>query len=80
LKRYTFLLLLVILIRFIALILNSILYFMRYLQNQSVGPVTLDKGGNVAIKVQAKPGARCNNVTGTENIPIIFVVPLRLHI
>ncbi|KAH0949573.1 hypothetical protein HN011_002658 [Eciton burchellii] len=31
--------------------------------NQSVGPVTLDKGGNVAIKVQAKPGARCNNVT-----------------
>jgi len=53
---------------------------MRYLQNQSVGPVTLDKGGNVAIKVQAKPGARCNNVTGTENIPIIFVVPLRLHI
>ncbi|XP_011875365.1 PREDICTED: UPF0235 protein C15orf40 homolog [Vollenhovia emeryi] len=29
----------------------------------STGPVVLDKDGNVAIKIQAKPGAKCNNVT-----------------
>jgi len=40
------------------------------LQNQSAGPVTLDKDGNVAIKIQAKPGAKCNNVTGTQNISL----------
>ena len=28
------------------------------------GPITLDKNGNVAIKIQAKPGAKHNNVTG----------------
>ncbi|KAL6427556.1 hypothetical protein ACFW04_008800 [Cataglyphis niger] len=31
--------------------------------NQSTGPVVLNKDGNVAIKIQAKPGAKCNNVT-----------------
>ncbi|XP_020286181.1 UPF0235 protein C15orf40 homolog [Pseudomyrmex gracilis] len=31
--------------------------------NQSAGPVVLDKNGNVAIKIQAKPGAKCNNIT-----------------
>ncbi|XP_066585618.1 UPF0235 protein C15orf40 homolog isoform X1 [Prorops nasuta] len=31
--------------------------------NQSNGPVTLDKDGNVSIKVQAKPGAKQNNIT-----------------
>ncbi|XP_011162836.2 UPF0235 protein C15orf40 homolog [Solenopsis invicta] len=29
----------------------------------STGPVILDKDGNVAIKIQAKPGAKCNNIT-----------------
>lgn len=29
----------------------------------STGPVVLDKDGNVAIKIQAKPGAKCNNIT-----------------
>ncbi|KAG7198670.1 hypothetical protein KM043_006025 [Ampulex compressa] len=28
-----------------------------------VGPVSLDKDGNVAIKIQAKPGAKHNNIT-----------------
>lgn len=31
--------------------------------SQSTGPVVLDKDGNVTIKIQAKPGAKCNNVT-----------------
>ncbi|GAB1864284.1 UPF0235 protein C15orf40-like protein [Camponotus japonicus] len=31
--------------------------------NQSTGPVVLDKDGNVVIKIQAKPGAKCNNIT-----------------
>lgn len=31
--------------------------------NQSTGPVILNKDGNVMIKIQAKPGAKCNNVT-----------------
>lgn len=35
-------------------------------QSQSTGPVVLDKDGNVTIKIQAKPGAKCNNVTGKE--------------
>ncbi|XP_024884883.1 UPF0235 protein C15orf40 homolog [Temnothorax curvispinosus] len=29
----------------------------------STGPVVLNKDGNVSIKIQAKPGAKCNNVT-----------------
>lgn len=31
-----------------------------------MGPVALDKDGNVAIKIQAKPGAKCNNITGNK--------------
>ncbi|XP_072752973.1 UPF0235 protein C15orf40 homolog [Anoplolepis gracilipes] len=31
--------------------------------HQSTGPVVLNKDGNVTIKIQAKPGAKCNNVT-----------------
>lgn len=31
--------------------------------NQSTGPVILNKDGNVVIKIQAKPGAKCNNIT-----------------
>ncbi|XP_066585625.1 UPF0235 protein C15orf40 homolog isoform X2 [Prorops nasuta] len=31
--------------------------------SESNGPVTLDKDGNVSIKVQAKPGAKQNNIT-----------------
>ncbi|XP_011697377.1 PREDICTED: UPF0235 protein C15orf40 homolog isoform X1 [Wasmannia auropunctata] len=31
--------------------------------DSSTGPVILDKDGNVAIKIQAKPGAKCNNIT-----------------
>ncbi|XP_012538668.1 UPF0235 protein C15orf40 homolog [Monomorium pharaonis] len=33
----------------------------------STGPVVLNKDGNVAIKIQAKPGAKCNNVTGISD-------------
>ncbi|XP_033212566.1 UPF0235 protein C15orf40 homolog isoform X2 [Belonocnema kinseyi] len=35
-------------------------------QNDTIteGPITLDKSGNVSIKIQAKPGAKHNNVTG----------------
>ncbi|XP_033212565.1 UPF0235 protein C15orf40 homolog isoform X1 [Belonocnema kinseyi] len=34
-------------------------------QNDTIteGPITLDKSGNVSIKIQAKPGAKHNNVT-----------------
>lgn len=29
----------------------------------STGPVVLNKAGNVTIKIQAKPGAKCNSIT-----------------
>ncbi|XP_011146599.1 UPF0235 protein C15orf40 homolog [Harpegnathos saltator] len=36
--------------------------------NQSTGnPVLYDKDGNVTIKIQAKPGAKCNNITDITN-------------
>ncbi|XP_078052997.1 UPF0235 protein C15orf40 homolog [Augochlora pura] len=34
---------------------------------QSMGPVNLDKDGNVTIKIQAKPGAKHNNITDISN-------------
>lgn len=37
-----------------------------FAQDPSTGPVVLDKDGNVAIKIQAKPGAKCNNITGNK--------------
>ncbi|KAK1135673.1 hypothetical protein K0M31_000259 [Melipona bicolor] len=30
---------------------------------ESKGPISLDKSGNVTIKIQAKPGAKHNNIT-----------------
>lgn len=48
----------------ISIVFVALYLLTRYLQNQSTGPVTLGKDGNVAIKIQAKPGAKCNNVTG----------------
>ncbi|XP_050582246.1 UPF0235 protein C15orf40 homolog [Bombus affinis] len=30
---------------------------------ESKGPISLDKNGNVTIKIQAKPGAKHNNIT-----------------
>jgi len=43
----------------------------------STGPVILNKDGNVAIKIQAKPGAKCNNVTdiSDEAIGIAISAP-----
>jgi len=41
------------------------------LQDPSTGPVVLNKDGNVAIKIQAKPGAKCNNVTGNTKYRLI---------
>ncbi|XP_032686798.1 UPF0235 protein C15orf40 homolog [Odontomachus brunneus] len=35
--------------------------------NQSTGPVAYNKEGNIAIKIQAKPGAKCNNITDISN-------------
>lgn len=29
-----------------------------------VGPISLDKSGNIIIKINAKPGAKNNNITG----------------
>lgn len=45
--------------------------------NQSTGPVTLNKDGNVIIKIQAKPGAKCNNVTdiSDETVGIAISAP-----
>ncbi|XP_033334426.1 UPF0235 protein C15orf40 homolog isoform X1 [Megalopta genalis] len=34
---------------------------------ESKGPVSLDKDGNVTIKIQAKPGAKHNNITDISN-------------
>lgn len=28
------------------------------------GPITVDKSGGIAIKINAKPGAKNNNITG----------------
>lgn len=28
------------------------------------GPITLDKSGSIVIKINAKPGAKNNNITG----------------
>ncbi|KAG5330354.1 CO040 protein, partial [Acromyrmex charruanus] len=43
----------------------------------STGSVVLNKDGNVAIKIQAKPGAKCNNVTdiSDEAIGIAISAP-----
>lgn len=45
--------------------------------DSSTGPVVLNKDGNVAIKIQAKPGAKCNNVTdiSDEAIGIAISAP-----
>jgi len=51
------------------------------LQDPSTGPVVLNKDGNVAIKIQAKPGAKCNNVTGNTKyhlINFLFIIKKRL--
>lgn len=47
------------------------------LQDPSTGPVVLNKDGNVAIKIQAKPGAKCNNITGNKkycSINFLFII------
>ncbi|XP_070164676.1 UPF0235 protein C15orf40 homolog [Polyergus mexicanus] len=45
--------------------------------HRSTGPVILNKDGNVTIKIQAKPGAKCNNVTdiSDEAIGIAISAP-----
>lgn len=31
------------------------------------GPITTDKSGGIAIKINAKPGAKNNNITGLND-------------
>lgn len=35
------------------------------LETIQTGPITVDKSGSVVIKINAKPGAKNNNITGT---------------
>lgn len=32
--------------------------------SQTPGPITIDKSGSIVIKINAKPGAKNNNITG----------------
>lgn len=32
------------------------------------GPITIDKSGGIVIKINAKPGAKFNNITGNYKI------------
>lgn len=34
------------------------------LETVQIGPITVDKSGDVVIKINAKPGAKNNNITG----------------
>lgn len=34
------------------------------LENIQAGPITIDKSGGINIKINAKPGAKNNNITG----------------
>lgn len=34
------------------------------LETIQAGPITVDKSGGIAIKINAKPGAKNNNITG----------------
>jgi len=38
------------------------------LETVQTGPITVDKSGDVVIKINAKPGAKNNNITGTSCI------------
>nr|XP_046491408.1 UPF0235 protein C15orf40 homolog isoform X1 [Neodiprion pinetum] len=51
--------------------------FLRVLQPRLTCPVTLDKSGNVLIKIQAKPGAKHNNVTdiSEESVGVAISAP-----
>lgn len=33
-----------------------------------IGPITVDKSGGIVVKINAKPGAKNNNITGTSII------------
>ncbi|EZA62610.1 hypothetical protein X777_10241, partial [Ooceraea biroi] len=44
------------------------------LQTQSMESVALDKNGHVAIKIQAKPGAKCNNITDISNEAVSIAI------
>lgn len=35
------------------------------LETIQTGPITVDKSGSIVIKINAKPGAKNNNITGT---------------
>ncbi|RLU21907.1 hypothetical protein DMN91_006285 [Ooceraea biroi] len=41
---------------------------------QSMESVALDKNGHVAIKIQAKPGAKCNNITDISNEAVSIAI------
>lgn len=34
------------------------------LETSQTGPITVDKSGGIVIKINAKPGAKNNNITG----------------
>lgn len=35
------------------------------------GPITIDKSGGIVIKINAKPGAKFNNITGNYKILLL---------
>jgi len=41
------------------------------LETVQSGPITVDKSGDVVIKINAKPGAKNNNITGTYFIHLL---------
>lgn len=43
---------------------NFHLLFQKQPDTDTSGPVLLNKSGNIAIKILAKPGAKANNITG----------------
>lgn len=36
------------------------------LMTSQSGPITIDKSGGIVIKINAKPGAKNNNITGMD--------------
>lgn len=45
------------------------------LESIQIGPIIIDKSGSIVVKINAKPGAKNNNITGTSN-DFIFIFRL----
>lgn len=41
--------------------------------------MVLNKDGNVVIKIQAKPGAKCNNITGNKKYHSTYFMLVNFH-